>query len=319
MAETLYIKNMVCDRCIMAVRAVLTRCCGIEPLAVELGEVRLPRPLTEQEHETLRRELEDLGFELLEDRRQQLVAQAVVLPDGRGLGVLRHAECHGLVAVHRLQRRKGLLAGRLVLCQFGGGIHAFHADLVHLEDRGIAFFEPLLEEREQLSGIPQPGLEQFARAVQADQVEALQPGPEQQVAAGDQILAVEILALQPPRLVAGGVARREVEALRDDQFRARHAVGALRVEGAVFDRGVLEVVLAPDLLPGRLVLLAERLQRLVVPLDLLQQLVDRLGLASLGHAQEQAGEKKNLSYHGSIGFPGLRVCRGGASTRRRSG
>ena len=61
MAETLYIKNMVCDRCIMAVRAVLTRCCGIEPLAVELGEVRLPRPLTEQEHETLRRELEDLA------------------------------------------------------------------------------------------------------------------------------------------------------------------------------------------------------------------------------------------------------------------
>ncbi|EKC51829.1 transcriptional regulator, AraC family, partial [human gut metagenome] len=52
MAETLYIKNMVCDRCIMAVRAVLTRCCGIEPLAVELGEVRLPRPLTEPEHET---------------------------------------------------------------------------------------------------------------------------------------------------------------------------------------------------------------------------------------------------------------------------
>ena len=88
MAETLYIKNMVCDRCIMAVRAVLTRCCGIEPLAVELGEVRLPRPLTEQEHETLRRELEDLGFELLEDRRQQLVARL----RGAVIELVRHPE-----------------------------------------------------------------------------------------------------------------------------------------------------------------------------------------------------------------------------------
>lgn len=88
MAETLYIKNMVCDRCIMAVRAVLTRCCGIEPLAVELGEVRLPRPLTEPEHETLRRELEDLGFELLEDRRQQLVARL----RGAVIELVRHPE-----------------------------------------------------------------------------------------------------------------------------------------------------------------------------------------------------------------------------------
>lgn len=70
--ETLHIKNMVCDRCIMAVRTLLERR-GIAPCGVELGLARLPRALTEEERDDIRRDLEAIGFELLEDRRRQLV------------------------------------------------------------------------------------------------------------------------------------------------------------------------------------------------------------------------------------------------------
>ena len=70
--ETLYIKNMVCDRCIAAVRDVL-RHCGVEPVSVALGEALLPQPCGGTLRTAIRRELEALGFELLEDRRLQLV------------------------------------------------------------------------------------------------------------------------------------------------------------------------------------------------------------------------------------------------------
>ena len=70
--ETLYIKNMVCDRCIAAVRDALRRC-GVEPVSVALGEALLPQPCGGTVRTAIRRELEALGFELLEDRRLQLV------------------------------------------------------------------------------------------------------------------------------------------------------------------------------------------------------------------------------------------------------
>ena len=70
--ETLYIKNMVCDRCIAAVRDALRRC-GVEPVSVALGEALLPQPCGGTLRTAIRRELEALGFELLEDRRLQLV------------------------------------------------------------------------------------------------------------------------------------------------------------------------------------------------------------------------------------------------------
>ena len=72
MSETLYIKNMVCDRCIAAVRDALRRC-GVEPVSVALGEALLPHPCGWTVRTAIRRELEALGFELLEDRRLQLV------------------------------------------------------------------------------------------------------------------------------------------------------------------------------------------------------------------------------------------------------
>lgn len=69
---TLYIKNMVCDRCKMAVDKTL-REQGLHPMSVELGEVTLDDTLTDTKRAELRGELEKLGFELLDDRRQQTI------------------------------------------------------------------------------------------------------------------------------------------------------------------------------------------------------------------------------------------------------
>ena len=55
--ETLYIKNMVCDRCIAAVRDALRRC-GVEPVSVALGEALLPQPCGGTLRTAIRRELE---------------------------------------------------------------------------------------------------------------------------------------------------------------------------------------------------------------------------------------------------------------------
>ena len=70
--SVLYIKNMVCDRCIMAVRKLLQRM-GIAPQSVELGVVRLVEELTKEQLEMLQKDLLQLGFELLDDKRQQTI------------------------------------------------------------------------------------------------------------------------------------------------------------------------------------------------------------------------------------------------------
>lgn len=75
MAETvLYIKNMVCDRCKMAVDKTL-RDEGLRPLAVDLGVARVDGEVTMEQLGRLRKGLEALGFELLDDRRHQTIEQ----------------------------------------------------------------------------------------------------------------------------------------------------------------------------------------------------------------------------------------------------
>lgn len=71
---TLYIKNMVCNRCIMAVEQVLTGL-GLTPLHVELGKAIVREVPDEAGRVRLREALEALGFELLDDRRMQLIEQ----------------------------------------------------------------------------------------------------------------------------------------------------------------------------------------------------------------------------------------------------
>lgn len=67
-----YIKNMVCPRCISAVGKTFSEI-NIEPLQVLLGEVTLANELSIEQTEILKQKLESLGFELLDDNRKQQI------------------------------------------------------------------------------------------------------------------------------------------------------------------------------------------------------------------------------------------------------
>lgn len=76
--SVLHIKNMVCPRCIMAVRQCLENL-GLHPQSVELGTVLLEEPLTDELHHRIEKALAPLGFELLDNPRAQLVEQIKTL------------------------------------------------------------------------------------------------------------------------------------------------------------------------------------------------------------------------------------------------
>jgi AraC family transcriptional regulator len=70
----LFVKNMVCDRCILMVKQRLDAL-SIDYSKVELGEITVNKALTEDQSLTLRDELQRLGFELLDDRKASLVSK----------------------------------------------------------------------------------------------------------------------------------------------------------------------------------------------------------------------------------------------------
>lgn len=63
----LYIKNMVCARCEMAVTSALEKM-QIPILSIQLGAVELARPIAENEKQILAKTMNALGFELLDDK-----------------------------------------------------------------------------------------------------------------------------------------------------------------------------------------------------------------------------------------------------------
>lgn len=74
----LYIKNMVCNRCKMVVKAELENI-GIRPMAVELGEVTLDRALSDEEKNRVAAVLTPLGFALIDDKKSRLIEQIKTL------------------------------------------------------------------------------------------------------------------------------------------------------------------------------------------------------------------------------------------------
>lgn len=71
---TLPIKNMVCPRCIRAVRQILEQA-GLDVKSVRLGAAEIEGELTREEKSRLAAQLETLGFELLEDRKSRTIEQ----------------------------------------------------------------------------------------------------------------------------------------------------------------------------------------------------------------------------------------------------
>jgi YesN/AraC family two-component response regulator len=70
----LYIKNMVCKRCMMMVEQRLNAL-SLPFEKLGLGEVTLQKPPTDEQFNLLKEDLSLLGFELLDDRKASVISQ----------------------------------------------------------------------------------------------------------------------------------------------------------------------------------------------------------------------------------------------------
>lgn len=68
----LYIKNMVCQRCKMVVKAELEKA-GLHPLSVELGEVEIEEQPDINTLQQLDKSLQSLGFKIIDDRKSRII------------------------------------------------------------------------------------------------------------------------------------------------------------------------------------------------------------------------------------------------------
>lgn len=71
-SSTIYIKNMVCPRCIKVVKDEFYKL-GIDVRSVELGEVVVGGTLQKKQIDQIRFVLEQHGFELIEDQKVKLI------------------------------------------------------------------------------------------------------------------------------------------------------------------------------------------------------------------------------------------------------
>lgn len=68
----IYIKNMVCNRCIMAVNTVFKES-GYYPQSIILGEVEISEEIDPYELNNISKKLKELGFEVIEDSNSQII------------------------------------------------------------------------------------------------------------------------------------------------------------------------------------------------------------------------------------------------------
>lgn len=77
-ADKLYIKNMVCHRCVIVVQQELEKL-GIKPTSIRLGEVDVSETPTPEKLSEIRSALSSVGFELIDDRKSKLIEQIKTL------------------------------------------------------------------------------------------------------------------------------------------------------------------------------------------------------------------------------------------------
>lgn len=63
---------MVCQRCVLAVETILNKL-NLNFKSIALGEIELENALTEADKEKLEQQLETIGFELIDDKKHQLI------------------------------------------------------------------------------------------------------------------------------------------------------------------------------------------------------------------------------------------------------
>ena len=71
---TIFIKNMVCDRCVMVVQNELDKL-GFDVKDIKLGEVTLEKEPAPEEKVKLTMALIPLGFELIDDKKSRIIEQ----------------------------------------------------------------------------------------------------------------------------------------------------------------------------------------------------------------------------------------------------
>lgn len=72
--STLFIKNMVCNRCIMVIENELSKL-NIAIESIKLGEVTLEQEMNAQDREALEAALIPLGFEVIDNKKSRLIEQ----------------------------------------------------------------------------------------------------------------------------------------------------------------------------------------------------------------------------------------------------
>ncbi|MFB6318583.1 helix-turn-helix domain-containing protein [Saccharicrinis sp. FJH54] len=70
----IYIKNMVCNRCIMAVSGIFSDA-GYGNARVEMGKVTIDSEISDAEMHDIEKALNETGFELISDARSRLIEQ----------------------------------------------------------------------------------------------------------------------------------------------------------------------------------------------------------------------------------------------------
>lgn len=70
--STLFVKNMVCNRCIMVVQNELEKL-GLDFTNITLGEVNLTKELQPNEKILLEKALVSLGFEVIDDKKSRII------------------------------------------------------------------------------------------------------------------------------------------------------------------------------------------------------------------------------------------------------
>ena len=71
-SAVLHIKNMVCNRCIKVVREELTGL-GFTIKSIELGEVILNKPVSQEDADKIRQALAENDFELIDDKKSWII------------------------------------------------------------------------------------------------------------------------------------------------------------------------------------------------------------------------------------------------------
>ncbi len=72
---TIYIKNMVCNRCIMAVSKIFADADISKAVVVQMGEVRVETPVSEEKLAFIQNRLNEVGFEILNDAKSRIIEQ----------------------------------------------------------------------------------------------------------------------------------------------------------------------------------------------------------------------------------------------------